>query len=202
METGAIPDALFYQNRSSYETEPVAWKGYLDQYIESVKGNYTKRSLELATCYCSRIILFFSDVGINCVQDISFYSIDLLYHEDFGCQKDTWYIYMSHARAMLSYWASQDLCSMELGMLLDERIYPQVGFIESFAASNIYRSGVEIEMISVILGHSFTQTTRIYATPSVETMRKAMSVASMEFTEENAEWETDETELARLCGLR
>lgn len=83
---------------------------------------------------------------------------------------------------------------------LPERVHPHM--FRRTRATGLYRSGVEIEMISVILGHSSTQTTRIYATPSVETMRKAMSVASMEFSEENAEWETDETELARLCGLR
>ena len=35
-------------------------------------------------------------------------------------------------------------------------------------ATGLYRNGVELEMISVILGHSSTETTRIYATPSIE----------------------------------
>lgn len=83
---------------------------------------------------------------------------------------------------------------------LPERIYPHM--FRRTRATGLYRSGVELEMISVILGHSSTQTTRIYATPSVEMLREAMSAASTELPEETAEWEADENELARLCGLR
>ena len=35
-------------------------------------------------------------------------------------------------------------------------------------------TGTELEMISVILGHASTQTTRIYANPSVEMLRNVM----------------------------
>ena len=44
-------------------------------------------------------------------------------------------------------------------------------------ATVLYRSGVELEMISVILGHSSTETTRIYATPSIEMLGEAMNAA-------------------------
>lgn len=160
MKTGTIPDVLFYQIRPSYETIPIVWKGYLDQYMESVKANYTTRSLELARCYCSRIILFFNDSGINCVQDISFYTIDLLYHENFGCQKETWYVYMSHARAMLSYWASKDLCPLEFSMFLDERIYPQIGCLDSFSASNLLKLGQLQGAASIPLTEFYVKSTQ------------------------------------------
>ena len=71
------------------------------------------------------------------------------------------------------------------------------GSLAGIHTTGLYRSGVELEMISVILGHSSTQTTRIYATPSVEMIREAMSAATADFPEETAEWETDENELAR-----
>ena len=83
---------------------------------------------------------------------------------------------------------------------LPERVHPHM--FRRTRATGLYRSGVEIEMISVILGHSSTQTTRIYATPSVEMIRKAMTGASPDYPEEEAEWIADEDELARLCGLR
>lgn len=137
METGTIPDVLFYQCRPSYEAVPAAWKTYLDEYIETVRADYTNRSLALAKGYCSRIILFFSNEGLNCVQDISFRILDRLYHNDFGCQKETWYVYMSHARAMLSHWVRKNLCPHEFSMFLDERIYPQVGRLTCFAVSNL-----------------------------------------------------------------
>ena len=139
METGAIPDVLFYQIRPSYESVPAARKTCLDEYIETVRADYTQRSLALAKGYCARIILFFSGEGLHCVKDITFHTLDRLYHNDFGCQKEIWYVYMSHARAMLSHWARNNLCPHEFSIFLDERIYLQVGCLESFSASNLSR---------------------------------------------------------------
>ena len=69
-------------------------------------------------------------------------------------------------------------------------------------ATGLYRNGVELEMISVILGHSSTETTRIYATPSIEMLGEAMSTANSTIPDETPEWEENEDELARICGLR
>ncbi len=69
-------------------------------------------------------------------------------------------------------------------------------------ACNLYQDGVELELVSRILGHSSTQTTRIYAIPSVEMMRKAMEHSISAFSDEKPLWGDDETELARLCGIR
>lgn len=65
----------------------------------------------------------------------------------------------------------------------------------------MYQDGAELELVSRILGHSSTETTRIYAVPSVEMMRKAME-NGMLVTDEEPDWPDDEAELARLCGLR
>ena len=46
-------------------------------------------------------------------------------------------------------------------------------------ATNLYQDVTELELISRILGHSSTETTRIYAVPSVEMMRKAMESGKM-----------------------
>lgn len=59
----------------------------------------------------------------------------------------------------------------------------------------------QLELISRILGHSSTETTRIYAVPSVEMMRKAMESGKMS-TDEKPLWPDDEAEMARICGLR
>ncbi len=69
-------------------------------------------------------------------------------------------------------------------------------------ATNLYQSGVELELVSRILGHSSTQTTRIYASPSIEMMKEAMDAASGSIPEEEPEWPEDDEEMARLCGLR
>lgn len=68
-------------------------------------------------------------------------------------------------------------------------------------ATNLYQDGVELELVSRILGHSSTQTTRIYATPSIEMLREAMDNQA-DYPPEKPLWEGKEEELARLCGLR
>lgn len=68
-------------------------------------------------------------------------------------------------------------------------------------ATGLYRNGVELEMISVILGHSSTETTRIYATPSIEMLEEAMNTANSTIPDETPEWVENEDELARICGF-
>ena len=83
---------------------------------------------------------------------------------------------------------------------LPDSIYPHM--FRRTRACNLYQDGVELELVSRILGHSSTQTTRIYATPSVEMMRKAMEHNHSALPEEKPLWTDDESELARLCGIR
>lgn len=60
---------------------------------------------------------------------------------------------------------------------LPEHCYPHM--IRRTRATNLYQDGTELELISRILGHFSTETTRIYAIPSVEMMRKAMESGNM-----------------------
>ncbi|SHL79649.1 Site-specific recombinase XerD [Anaerocolumna jejuensis DSM 15929] len=83
---------------------------------------------------------------------------------------------------------------------LPKQIYPHM--FRRTRATNLYQDGVELELISRILGHSSTQTTRIYATPSIDMMRKAMEPKDQSLSVEKELWLDDEDELARLCGIR
>lgn len=83
---------------------------------------------------------------------------------------------------------------------LPEKVHPHM--FRRTRATSLYQSGIELELVSVILGHASTQTTRIYATPSMEMMRGAMQNVMGVLPEEAPEWTADEDELARLCGLR
>ncbi len=69
-------------------------------------------------------------------------------------------------------------------------------------ATNLYQSNVELELVSRILGHASTQTTRIYARPSLEMIREAMDRSNPELNAEKPLWLEDEEEFAKLCGLR
>ena len=83
---------------------------------------------------------------------------------------------------------------------LPERIYPHM--FRRTRACNLYQDGVELELVSRILGHASTQTTRIYAAPSMEMMRKAMDHNNSSLPNEAPLWAEDESEIARLCGIR
>jgi len=82
---------------------------------------------------------------------------------------------------------------------LPDKVYPHM--LRRTRATNLYQSGVELELVSRILGHNSTQTTRIYATPSLEMLRIAMESGNQPSIEEPL-WSTDEDEMARICGLR
>ncbi len=69
-------------------------------------------------------------------------------------------------------------------------------------ATNLYQNDVELELVSRILGHASTQTTRIYAKPSLEMIKSAMDKSTPEINSEEQLWPDDEDEFARICGLR
>lgn len=82
------------------------------------------------------------------------------------------------------------------------KVYPHM--FRRTRATDLYQSGVELALISRILGHSSIETTRIYATPSMEMLRNAIeSVEIPEQTQEIPLWENcSEEDMAKLCGLR
>lgn len=72
-------------------------------------------------------------------------------------------------------------------------------------ATDLYQHGVDLEVVSRFLGHSSTQTTRIYANPSVEQIRVAVEKAANKNidTPVKQNWSSkNEDEIAKLCGLR
>lgn len=70
-------------------------------------------------------------------------------------------------------------------------------------ATGLYRDGVDLSIVSRFLGHAQLETTRIYATPSVEMMRKAIENISTDATSEQPIWSADADDaIAKLCGLR
>ena len=83
---------------------------------------------------------------------------------------------------------------------LPDKVYPHM--FRRTRATNLYQSGVALELVSRILGHSSTETTKIYATPSIEMLRKAMESANGFIPDEKPIWQGDEDAMARMCGLR
>ena len=81
------------------------------------------------------------------------------------------------------------------------RVYPHM--LRRTRATNLYQNGVELALISRILGHAFLDTTRVYAKPSLAMMGKAMdSFGAPQTRDEKPLWIGSEEEMAKLCGLR
>ncbi len=83
---------------------------------------------------------------------------------------------------------------------LPDSVYPHM--FRRTRATNLYQSGVALELVSRILGHSSTETTKIYAAPSIEMLRKAMESVNEFIPDEKPIWQEDEEAMARMCGLR
>ncbi|MCL1952043.1 MAG: tyrosine-type recombinase/integrase [Oscillospiraceae bacterium] len=69
-------------------------------------------------------------------------------------------------------------------------------------ATDLYRDGVALELVSVILGHAQLETTKIYAIPSLEQLRLAAESVPTPAADEKPLWVGNEIEMARRCGLR
>lgn len=70
-------------------------------------------------------------------------------------------------------------------------------------ATNLYQNGVAIELVSTVLGHARTETTKnYYAKASVEQLRDVMESVPTPVEKEEPLWTGNEEEMARRCGLR
>ena len=73
----------------------------------------------------------------------------------------------------------------------------------SSKATTLYQTGTPLPLIASILGHSQMETTRIYATPSMEMKKEAMDrVVPVSFKDQKSIWQNREDEEARKNGLR
>ena len=90
----------------------------------------------------------------------------------------------------------------DLDVNIPERVYPHM--FRRTRATNLYQDGIELELVSKVLGHQATETTKIYAKPSLSQMRGALeSVEVPGKKEETPLWNANsEDEMARLFGLR
>ena len=84
---------------------------------------------------------------------------------------------------------------------IPERVHPHM--LRRTRATGLYRDGVDLSIVSRFLGHAQLETTRIYATPSVEMMRRAIAKMPMTSLDEAPAWDANaDAMMAKLCGLR
>jgi len=77
------------------------------------------------------------------------------------------------------------------------KVYPHM--FRRSRATHLYQDGIPLELVSRMLGHSHIDTTKIYAKPSIEMLRKAIENENESTIE--PEW-GDEDEIAMMFGLR
>ena len=83
---------------------------------------------------------------------------------------------------------------------IPESTYPHL--LRRSRATGLYRDGVPLEVVSTLLGHANTETTRLhYASPSVDQLREAMQKSSIKGKEEEPAWKGRENELKAMFGL-
>lgn len=105
---------------------------------------------------------------------------------------------VANAQRIIKKYASQVRNS---GISLPESVHCHM--FRRTRATNLYQDGVAIELVSTVLGHAKTDTTKsYYAKPSVEQLREAMESVPIPIESEEPLWEGNEEEMARLCGLR
>jgi len=77
--------------------------------------------------------------------------------------------------------------------------YPHL--VRRTRATGLYRDGVPLEIVSVLLGHSNSETTKLYTSPSVEQLREAMKKGQDNEPSETPLWEGHVDELKKKFGL-
>ena len=82
---------------------------------------------------------------------------------------------------------------------LPQNVYPHM--FRRTRATGLYRDGVPLEMISAILGHENSETTKIYAIPSVEQLREALTKGQPDEYKQEKMWEGKSDEIRRMFGL-
>ncbi len=77
------------------------------------------------------------------------------------------------------------------------KVYPHM--FRRSRATHLYQDGIPLELVSRMLGHAQIDTTKIYAKPSIEMLRKA--IENEKESDIEPEWD-DEDEVAMMFGLR
>ena len=89
----------------------------------------------------------------------------------------------------------------EIDPTIPESVHPHM--FRRSKATTLYRNGMQLEQVSSILGHSNVETTRIYATASIEQIRNTMEkVTPRKDIDDAPLWEGKTKDLAKTYGLR
>lgn len=135
-ETGTISDRRLYLNRSHYHKLPDTLRDELDSYLDDCSSKYTAHTLEYTRIICSEALLLLFDHGITSVREITYQTIINLIETDRTCSPRTKTLILRYTASMLRFFSGKGLCKAEFSILLDRKIYPHVGILNSFSEEN------------------------------------------------------------------
>lgn len=161
------------------------------QYLR-IHGKGNKERIVAITAKTAEHLLVYIDVyhkGSSCNSDYLFYT---------GSQASKKKMSSANAERIVNKYAAiaQRTCEE-----VPVKAHPHM--FRRSRATELYQNGVPLELVSRMLGHSTTETTKIYAVPSIEMLRAAINSAENPAqTPEKPLWHGSEDELAVLYGLR
>ncbi len=132
-ETDTISDQHLYLNRSHYHKLPDTLRNELDSYLADCSSKYTAHTLERTRIICSEALFLLFDQGITTVREITYQAIIDLIETDRTCSPRTKTLILRYAAAMLLSCSEKGLCKAGFSLLLDRKIYPHVGILNSFS---------------------------------------------------------------------
>lgn len=138
--------------------------------------------------YCLRNYLVRFHEGENVETKILFYSI-----RDGACYK----LCVRTVQVFLKKYAT---IARNEDKTIPKNVYSHM--LRRSKATELYRSGMSLELVSGVLGHEQLETTRGYAKASVEMMKSAIEKTSLkDYLDEKPEWFDKEELLAKYFGI-
>ncbi len=132
-ETDTVSDQHLYLNRSHYHKLPDTLRNELDSYLDDCSSKYTAHTLERTRIICAEALFLLFDQGITTVREITYQAIIDLVETDRTCSPRTKTLILRYAAAMLLSCSEKGLCKAGFSLLLDRKIYPHVGILNSFS---------------------------------------------------------------------
>ena len=134
--TGTISDRRLYLNRSNYDKLPVLWKKDLDMYLDDCSSRYTARTLALTRIYCSEGLLFWEDMGVHGITDITYDAVIKLIRTNMYCSADTKVAILNNTARMIRFYGEKGLCPINYSLVFNCQIYPHIGSVSEFSDEN------------------------------------------------------------------
>lgn len=117
--TGTVSDRRLYINRSNYDKLPILWKKDLDVYLADCSNRYTVRTLALTRIYCSEGLLFWDDMGVHGITDITYDAVTKLIGTNMYCSEDPKVVILNNTARMIRFYGEKGLFPINYSLVFN-----------------------------------------------------------------------------------